>query len=62
MWASLGVIRVIKSRKEKWMGVTAFSGLDEKSIKYLHRKIGADAYEHCNEVSVATRKENLLYN
>jgi hypothetical protein len=22
------------------MGVTAFSGLDEKSIKYLHRKIG----------------------
>jgi hypothetical protein len=31
---------VITSRRVRWMGVTAFSGLDEKSIKYLHRKIG----------------------
>ena len=44
------------------MGVTAFSGLDEKSIKYLHREIRSDGYEHCNEISVATRKDNLLFN
>jgi len=38
--ASLPVIGMVKWRKIRWVGVTAFSGLDEKSIKYLHRKIG----------------------
>ena len=38
LWASFHVIREIKSRKVRWMGVTAFSSLDGKSIKYLQRK------------------------
>jgi len=40
LWASLIDIRVVKWRRVRWVGVTAFSGLDEKSIKYLHRKFG----------------------
>ena len=38
--ALLHVIRVIKWSKVRWVGVTAFSSKDEKSIKYRHGKIG----------------------
>ena len=38
MWASLNDIRMVKWRRVRWMGVTAFSGLDEKNINIFTGK------------------------
>jgi len=38
LWALFYVIRVVKWRRVRWVGVTAFSGLDEKNINIFTGK------------------------